>query len=253
LFRYPGGKAKVAMQIVEKLEGMAKHGIVEPFCGGASVSMLFAKRNPSAKIVINDLNDRMFNFWIELVENYKELANSVFMYKPDVDSFFEMKTRNDALSSIVVNRCSHSGRGGGPIGGKDQSGRWKIDARWNARALSEEIELLGKTLSGRCHVTCRDGISMISEKDPEMVLYADPPYVSAGKSLYEKHFCLSDHERMCAALENSKKWVLSYDDHDFVRSSYDNMNGVYMEYVGVNAAKHSGGGQKQTEVMYIKP
>lgn len=253
LFRYPGGKFKVADQIVCHLELISRSGLVEPFCGGASVAIRYAKRNQDATILLNDLNPRTFVFWTELVSNYESLANDIFEYRPTVESFFEMKKLDSALSSIVVNRCSHSGRGGGPIGGKDQSGKWKIGARWNGVALSREILSLGKLLSGRCFVTCRDGISMIAEKGEGFALYADPPYVSAGKSLYEMHFSHDDHARLRDCLENSGGWVLSYDNHDCVRSSFDGMGGVSMKYIEVNAAKHSGGSQKQTEVLYVKP
>jgi len=94
---------------------------------------------------------------------------------------------------------------------------------------------------------------MIDSKDKSFALYADPPYVAAGKSLYEKYFTQHDHNRLFSALEKSSGWVLSYDDHVSVRGCYDKMDNVSLHYLNVSAAKHSGGSKKQTEMLYIKP
>ena len=55
---------------------------------------------------------------------------------------------------------------------------------------------------------------------PDALFYLDPPYHGTEK-YYSTQFSQADHERLKGALESVKgKWVLSYNDDDYIRNLY---------------------------------
>ncbi|OWV79462.1 DNA methyltransferase [Rhizobium sp. R635] len=132
------------------------------------------------------------------------------------------------FATFFLNRTSRSGIvvGAGPIGGYNQTGRWKIDARYNGAGLAERIKWLG-SVSGHISLTNEDGLTFLHNsltRTPvdHTLFFVDPPYVHAGGRLYlnamneAKHIALSD------ILQDSKlkHWILTYDDHPLIRSIY---------------------------------
>ena len=73
---------------------------------------------------------------------------------------------------------------GGPSGGIEQKGEWKINARFNKAELSRRCAKVGEFRT-RIHVSCTDGIDFIRSLDASSTLYfIDPPYFEKGKTLY---------------------------------------------------------------------
>jgi DNA adenine methylase len=218
--------------------------LVEPFFGGASVALHLAEQYPHLNIVLIDKNPAIAHFWQYLVYTDR-LAHEIEQYQPTVNDFYERKEKTDPLSVLIVNRCSHSGRGGGPIGGKSQEGRWKIDARWDRARLGETARRIHAMLRGRTTVIAGDGIAYL---DNHASYYCDPPYFSAGDQLYHCSFSAADHQRLAAALSRCDSWLLSYDDHPEVRKLYGDYEILPLR---VTAAKHSGGSQQQKECLIL--
>lgn len=252
IFRYPGGKARIAKQIASFFENPEMTAYAEVFCGGASVAIEVAKNNKNAHILLNDINPRVCAFWTELVTNPESLADEVRNYVPTVEDYVSRKNNLDAMSTLIINRCSHSGRGGGPIGGMTQKGEWLISARWNNKRLSDEILEVGKLLQGRCEIQSIDAPTLISDLDDCFNIYLDPPYVKAGPKLYEFYFREEDHQRLSEVLNKKDNWVLSYDDDEQIKKCYLMMPEVSTKNIQVLSANHSGGGKKQNELLFIK-
>ena len=252
IFRYPGGKAKLASQIISRFSDKKATVFMEPFCGGASVTIEMARLHPKLYFVINDVNSKMSDFWKTVISSGKDFAQEVRSYNPTVEDFIARKNKNDALSTLVLNRCSHSGRGGGAIGGMFQTGAWKIDARWNSEKLSEQILIVHELLKNRCGVFNQDGISLIKEANRFCKIYADPPYIKAGDSLYEKSFLPEDHNRLFETITRKDNWVLSYDNNSWVMDKYSGIADITVEEIKMYSAKHSGGSKKMTELIIYK-
>lgn len=76
---------------------------------------------------------------------------------------------------------------------------------------------------------------------PDTLFYLDPPYHGTEK-YYSAHFSHADHERLKSALESVKgKWLLSYNDDDYVRELY---KGYHIEPISRRnqlSAKDKGG------------
>ena len=79
--------------------------------------------------------------------------------------------------------------GGGPIGGLDQSGPWKIDARFNKETLSNRIQQIA-AYKTRITVSKKDGIAQTNHylTKKNALIYLDPPYYDKGATLYLNHY-----------------------------------------------------------------
>ena len=128
------------------------------------------------------------------------------------------------FATFFLNRTNHSGIfDAGPIGGKQQLGPWKIDARYNKQSLIEKIELIG-LYSNRITVLNETGVDVIEHyaKDPRSFFYIDPPYFMKGAELYLNAFQLKDHQKLAYFLNkrNKAKWLLSYDNEQDIINLY---------------------------------
>ena len=106
----------------------------------------------------------------------------------------------------------------------DQTGNYKIDARFNRVALVERIRIL--SLYAECiTATRRDGIDVIAEyaARPDTFVYADPPYFEKAGSLYMNAFKAEDHENLARVLNGRPKavWLLTYDNVPQVAELYE--------------------------------
>ena len=51
-------------------------------------------------------------------------------------------------------------------------------------------------------------------------MFLDPQYYEAGNQLYNFTWTDADHIRLRDALRGKSNWVMSYDDHPFIRDLY---------------------------------
>ena len=99
------------------------------------------------------------------------------------------------------------------------SGKWKIDARYNKPALVERVKHVA-TLGHRIHVTQLDGLDFLTTMEAhaaDVLVYADPPYVEQGGSLYLHAFNANDHQALADKLLTATyPWLLTYDDQEII-------------------------------------
>ena len=68
--RYPGGKSKASTKMDQYFPDFSKYKEYrEPFLGGGSVALHVTKKYPNLKIVVNDLYEPLYNFWLQLQVN----------------------------------------------------------------------------------------------------------------------------------------------------------------------------------------
>ena len=141
---------------------------------------------------------------------------------------------------------------GGIIGGHDQTGPWKTDARYNTPELIFRNQSIAK-LKSRIHVTRQDALTFLgkgSEKwSPKTLIYLDPPYYTKGRDLYYDHYNHDDHARLASFVQKSikrQRWMVSYDNATPIRDLYGKCpHRTYM--VGYSARQSSEG----AEVMFF--
>lgn len=157
------------------------------------------------------------------------------------------------FATFFLNRTNRSGiLNGGIIGGRDQSGPWKIDARYNAKELTRRIEAIAG-LRSRVEVTRLDALTLLSEganKWPSKTLiYLDPPYYAKGRELYYDFYQHDDHlavARHVQSRNSNQKWIVSYDNESAICEMYANRRRSVYD-IGYSAR----GSRKGSEVMFF--
>jgi DNA adenine methylase len=237
--RYPGGKGSLytALRQLVRANDLTSGTYVEPYAGGAGAAIALLVTGEVRRIVINDLDPAIHAFWRSVIECPTEFADRARTIELSVTewkrqrSIYAAADRTDYLNlgfaTFYLNRTNHSGiLNGGPIGGLDQRGRYKIDARFNRKALLERIRLISIN-SARIEILQEDGLSVIERfvNRPDVMIYADPPYFEKAGSLYLNSFVPGDHERLASHLRTvrDRRWLLTYDDVPQVACLYPNL------------------------------
>ena len=213
------------------VSGMAQ---AEPFAGGAgaSLSLLYAERTP--EILINDADPAIHAFWWALTKRGNEFEQILSRTRASMAEWKRQRivyqsARTGRLkrgfAAFYLNRCNRSGiiMNGGPIGGTDQTGKWKIGARFNKEALLARCSKIGE-YADRIKVSGMDGIKFIDGVDTNATfLFIDPPYYHKGPLLYLNGLNESYHKALAEKLKSLPEqaaWVLTYDDCAEIRELY---------------------------------
>lgn len=226
--RYPGGKSKVLDFIIKLIEENDCVGTeyVEPYAGGAGVALGLLVGGYVSKIHINDIDVGIYNFWksiLEDTENFIQLIEESPITIAEWNKQKEIYKRSNehteleiGFATFYLNRCNRSGIiTAGCIGGKEQKGNYKLDARFNKNNLISRILHIA-SLKDKIELYNLDTLSLISSKKEQfnnMILYLDPPYYVKGFSLYKNFYKHDDHGEISNIIKSvSGHWIVSYDN-----------------------------------------
>ena len=225
IMRFPGGKSRSLKHLKEFLE-ISHDSYREPFIGGCSV---FLSKDKSKINWINDLDYDIYAMYITIRDNPNKIIEYIEKYtRPTIDSYNIVKDdiRNDDIvwigfRALFLNRCSFNGMPhGGPIGGRNQTGKWLVDCCWKEDKLIERVKGIHEELKD-VKITNIDFEELIKEPGENVLLYLDPPYINEGNKLYKIGMSLDDHERLRNLLyETEHNFILSYRDCEEVRELY---------------------------------
>jgi DNA adenine methylase len=263
--RYPGGKAKLAEYVksLMKKNRLLDGEYVEPYAGGAAIALELLFHEYVSCIHINDVSKPVHAFWKSVLENTEEFCRLVLKKPLTVAQWDKQKkvlnNPNDhddvelGFAMFFLNRTNRSGiLNAGIIGGRDQTGPWKIDARYNAKELVHRIEAIAR-MSDRIKLTRQDALKFlkdgISKWPKETLIYLDPPYYVKGRDLYYDFYEHKDHERIASFINESvirQKWIVSYDNVQPIRDLYPGARHVIYD-IGYSARSASRG----SEVMFF--
>jgi DNA adenine methylase len=236
--RYPGGKRKLAnfMALLYRTNGLLDGDYAEVYAGGAAVALTLLYGEYARRVHINDLDPGVYAFWMAARDRTDELSRLVRDAKLDLPEWerqraIQFAEQPDplelAFSTFYLNRTNRSGIiSGGVIGGKAQTGEWKIGARYNTTDLLRRIDRIGRWRS-RIEIYRLDGARFLRNVAPALpaksLLYLDPPYYVKGQeALYVNYYQAADHAEVARLIRQvSVPWVVSYDDHADVRDLYD--------------------------------
>jgi DNA adenine methylase len=226
--RYPGGKNKLAKFVSDIVIRNDIQGgtYVEPFAGGASIALHLLFRELVSMIIINDMDRSIFSFWHAVLNYTDRLCNMILDTPVNMEEWEKQKQiQNDkhhvgelelAFSTFFLNRTNRSGIiNGGVIGGKTQSGKWKMDARYNKGDLVRRIQKIA-LYRNRILLYNKDAIDFAVEieeiLDENSLIYFDPPYYNKGSALYINHYTHEDHVTLSHFIQSLEcKWILTYD------------------------------------------
>ena len=183
-------------------------------------------------IALADRDDLVASFWKTVFSTQAgRLARMVEQAKVSVRIRDEMAASRPvsdlqrAFKCVYLNRTSFSGilnERAGPLGGRDQKGKYTIGCRFNRTRIAERIRELSarrnyvKFVACQSYVdTIRDVRTLLTGDTPEdgVFWYFDPPFFDKAERLYRHAFTQPDHEAFRNALDDLPgSFVLSYDD-----------------------------------------
>lgn len=246
-FRYPGSKSSFTSTVKSYILHNELKGckIIEPYAGSAAVTLALVSEGVCSEGVLGERDPLMFSFWRVALEQTEDLIEKIKVAEVSLKTWHELRPLLDydvpvsermvdmAFAALFFNRTNFSGvLHSGPIGGQDQSSAYKIDCRFNRNDLIEKIKSIA-TLRGKIEVVFGDAIDLIKENKRRVTpfFYIDPPYFIQGKKLYRHHYKLRDHVALSKSLSAAKfNWMLSYDNHDVIRSLYGEFKQVEKKF-----------------------
>ncbi|HBG74136.1 MAG TPA: DNA methyltransferase [Anaerolineae bacterium] len=241
--RYPGGKRKLAnyIKLVFESNNLLDGNYIEPYAGGASIALALLFEEYVGNIWINDLDRSVFAFWNCVLNDTEVLCRLIQDTPVNIDEWHRQKhVQADLDASLVqlgfstffLNRTNRSGiLSGGVIGGKDQTGKWKIDARYNKSDLIGRIEKIARHRN-RIHLHNQDALVFVRSVAPNLpertLFYLDPPYFVKGQQLlYKSYYREEDHWAVAQMVRNLPlRWIVSYDDTPEIRALYQEFRSI---------------------------
>jgi DNA adenine methylase len=237
--RYPGGKGKLAAYIKRLMEAnrLLDGEYVEPYAGGAAIGLELLFHEYVSRIHINDVSRPIYAFWKSVLRHTEELCKLLRDTPLTVKAWDKQRSVMDnakdhddlalGFAAFFLNRTNRSGiLNGGIIGGRDQTGPWKIDARYNAPELVNRIQSIA-AMRDRIRPTRQDALKFLKsgvKKWPHKTLiYLDPPYYVKGRDLYYDFYQPKDHRGVADFVQSSitrQRWIVSYDNASVIRTLY---------------------------------
>ncbi len=206
----------------------------EPYAGGAGAGLYLLTEGYIDHLYINDLNPGIAAFWRSVLRNTDEFVDlvrrepiSVGRWHEHRQTYLSGETSSEldlGFATFYLNRCNRSGiLTARPIGGLDQTGRWKIDARFNREELCRRIQLIAEYRDS-VTVTSLQALEFLRRRSRSKKLtfcYVDPPYLNKGEDLYMSMQSWNDHEALSKCLSRLQHpWVLTYDVEERIRALY---------------------------------
>lgn len=197
----------------------------EPYAGGAGAAFHLLEQRLVEEVHLNDLNPGVADFWRAVFTDTERFASRIERTEVSLPAWHKQREIYldcnaepfaRGFATFFLNRTNHSGiLSARPIGGLEQRGKWKMDARFNRIDLAGRVRRLGM-YSDRIHITAVDGqpfLRKLDARSPGRVLfYVDPPYLKQGEDLYLANMIYRDHVALASTLKTLKSpWVLTYD------------------------------------------
>lgn len=244
--RYPGGKSRLYNYVKALLacNDLLGETYVEPFAGGAGLALKLLLNDDVERIVINDSDPAVYSFWYSTLYHTEVLCDLIadavvtreeWRRQRDIYLGHDLSNRSElGFATLFLNRTNVSGViEGGIIGGQEQQGNYKIDARFTKETLISKVRKIAER---------REQIVLLNQDAKELLqpqqlrrfhkafLNLDPPYVKKGAQLYKNAFRDTDHRELYALVSDCKrKWMVTYDICPLVADLYHSYRSSYLD------------------------
>lgn len=237
--RYPGGKARFAPLIAEvmRTNNLVGGHYLEPYAGGAGVALILLIDGIVENIHINDADPAVAVFWRMATQQSVALSNMVANEPVTMEAWHHWKSvmlgevpateLERGFATLFMNRTNRSGiLKAGVIGGKAQTGTYKLGERFMREELCKRLERIG-CHARAIHVYEEDAHQLLVRchkfLPTNSLVYLDPPYYVKGAGLYRNFYKHEDHVQIAQLLGSARfrrHWVVSYDNTDEIRAMY---------------------------------
>lgn len=242
LLRYPGGKAKIYKKVQEIIatNDLSASVYCEPYAGGFGLGLKLLLKEDVKKFIINDFDKHIYALWYSVFYQPEKLIEKIQSIDITIQEWhrqkqiynnymkFDYRKKDDKVvvgfATLFLNRTNFSGiLTGGPIGGIEQRGKYKLDCRFNKSKIISIIKELAK-YQDRVSIFNYDAIKLIEKlksKEEKIFYNFDPPYVKKGKELYLNAYEEQDHTALENRIESiNAKWIMTYDNEKLIRDLY---------------------------------
>jgi DNA adenine methylase len=237
--RYPGGKRRLVPYVASALiaNDLRPGLFVEPYAGGASVSLELLHAKLVDRIGISDSDPMVAAFWETVFEDADWLCKQIETIPIDLQNWCRMKRgrytarRSLALACLFLNRTSFNGslnHRAGPIGGQKQESDYSLDCRFPREKLISRVRACEALASRVDFVKCDEAGRAMAyarkrarAKEWTTFFYLDPPFWAKSDRLYRLSFQKWQHEELAESLLwFHDSWLLSYDPAPEVEELY---------------------------------
>lgn len=244
--RYPGGKYKLYnyVEALVKINGCTTY--IEPFCGGTAIALELLFNNVVKKVIINDFDYTIFCFWdsvlnhteefVYLIENTDITMQEWNKQKEIRSNYKQHNSLEIGFSTFFLNRTNRSGiiDKAGPIGGKAQTGNYKMDCRFNKETLIKQVRKIASYKDSILlfNMEAMDFVDQVILKTRKSFTFFDPPYYSKGPGLYTNFYCHKDHVNLANHIVDKlkrRKWIVTYDNVNEIKNMYDKIDKIEFE------------------------
>jgi DNA adenine methylase len=263
--RYPGGKSLLASAISAIIadNGYSDACYAEPFAGGAgaALDLLFSER--VWKIFLNDADYHIYAFWQSILNKTEQFCKKIKVVPLTIAQWKKQKKVFDdphcyslfdvGFASFYLNRTNRSGiLDGGPIGGFEQNGKWKIDARFNRMGLIDRIMKIAcyKERISISNLEARLFLTRLNNSTEDIFIYLDPPYYKPGPELYLNYYTPDDHKLLAKYIQGDLRhpWIITYDNTKEIVELYKTQKSLAFE-LAYSANSH----KKGRELLFFCP
>ncbi len=242
--RYPGGKGKLSpfIKLIFEANNLSDGEYVEPFAGGAAIAFSLLYSEHASHIHLNDVDRAIYAFWHSVLYRTADLCDLIHKTPLTIREWKRQRaiqygSHSKSLlklgfSTLFLNRTNHSGIiKGGVIGGLEQTGTWKIDARFNKPGLIARVQRAAR-YRDRVSLYCTDAAQFLTRSmkriSPHSLVYLDPPYYFKSNRLYKNFYLPKDHAKLAGLVLTRLPlpWLVSYDNAEPIRALYDGRRSI---------------------------
>lgn len=260
--RYPGGKGRMGPYLADLMA--SQYGLLEveiwaePFAGGLGAGLHVLAADVAEEVWFCETNPALAALWRMIRTDLDDLARRIELTNPTIDLFYASREmvknaattgghddQELAVAALILNRCSRSGivaPNVGPIGGKDQAGKYTVKSRFDPAKVAARLRALSPYTQRLRQYDC-SGIEFLRGLDggvgieEEMLAFVDPPYTDVGNDLYGRGMSVAEHRELAWILNTSPmRWALTYDATPHIWTDWY-PNRAVMEY-GISHSAH---------------
>lgn len=256
--KYPGGKYKSLSKILPHL-GESRR-LIEPFCGGASVTL----NTDYDCYFLSDVNFDLIYFYECIAQDgdkFLGYLQEVFWNYPETaESYYKIRTRFNAMLTPNWTKAAFffwlNRRGFNGLVRYNQKGEYNVPYGNYARPVYplEELQVLAQKLQRTILTPAGFGYAMsLAGKDD--TIYCDPPYLGTYSGYYGSEFDYIQHRRLLImaqrAAAKGAKVIISNIDTPETRELYKGMELVELTNYHSISRKGSSRGQKKELLVVL--
>ena len=223
--RYPGGKTWLVPHIREWLNQTKPEILIEPFAGGAIVSLTAVMEDLVPAAVMVEIDRDVAAFWRSALESGATLQEWVRQFEPTRESLNEIASKppctvqEHGFRTLVLNRTRRGGilAPGASFSRHGENGKG-VRSRWYPETLADRLAEIAR-YADQITFLEGDGVKVLPTLlrgwGRKAAVFLDPPYTAAsGKRAGSRLYVHSDidHAGLFALLaKHDSNFLMTYD------------------------------------------